>query len=181
MSAELKPSFDQNAPKNAFKAFLERAENDGWIASYKWHEAETFGLLRQKLKGPVKEGFSRSHKKGTDGHWWGVEVEAHFGTSVGIDLEILISRPILDNPSWITQRLNIARTSSPKNIIEEWSVRESAFKALSPDNDKIVVSQFRKTAPNTLTVYTNHGDKSVQTRATWAGKWMLSLAWRTTS
>ena len=172
---------EQNAPKNAFRAFLERAENDGWIAGYKWIEAESFGLLRQKLKGPCKEGFTRTHKKGTDGHWWAVEVEAHFGTSVGVDLEILISRPILDNPAWITQRLNISRTSTPKSIVEEWSNREAAFKALTSENNGLVVSQFRRSASNTLTIFTNQGDKSVQTRAAWAGKWVLSLAWRTIS
>ena len=166
---------------NSMKAFLEKAENDGWIAGYKWFDGDTFGLLKQKLKGPCKESFSRTHKKGTDGHWWALEVEAHFGTAVGVDLEILISRPILDRPHWITQRLGLGRTSGPKAILEEWSMREAAFKAIRPDNEGLVVSQFRRTAPNTYTVYANIGERSVQTRAFWAGKWLLSLAWRTIS
>lgn len=173
-----KLAFDQTAPKNAFRAFLERAEDDGWIASYRWFEAESYGLLKQKLKGPCPEGFSRTHKKSTDGLWWAVEVESHDGTAVGIDLEILISRPILDNPSWITRRLNIPRNQNPQKILEEWSGREAAFKALAPKNENVFVSQFKRTAPNTLTLFTATSDVSVQVRTSWAGKWLMTLAWR---
>ncbi len=173
-----KVAFDPLAPKNAFRAFLERAEDDGWIASYRWFEAESYGLLKQKLKGPCPESFSRTHKKGTDGLWWAVEVEGHDGTAVGIDLEILISRPILDQPSWISHRLNLPRNLNPQKILEEWSSREAAFKALAPDNKNVFMSQFKRTAPNTLTLYTATSDKSLQVRTNWAGKWLMTLAWR---
>jgi hypothetical protein len=172
---------DINSPVNGFKSFLDRAEEDGWIASYRWTKAETFGLLKIKLGGPAKEGFSRSHKRGTDGIWYALEVESHYGTSVGVDLELLMPRPILDNPEWILRRLGMTRTGSPRAIIEEWSAREAAFKALSTDNVKIVMSQFRRTAPNTLTVLSQGGDHAVQTRTSWSSKWVVSLAWRTLS
>lgn len=167
-------------PRDGFRSFLDKAESDGWIAGYKWVCSEHFGQLRDKLGGigPVEEK-SRSHKKGTDGLWWGVEVEAHYGTSVGVDLEFLMQRPILDDPTWITTRLGIARNTQPKNILEEWSSRESAFKALAPNNQKILISQFRRSAPGTLTVYTAEGERNVQLRSAWSGRWVLTLAWRT--
>jgi|GEM_PF-1073651 len=168
-------------PSQGFRSFLERAEEDGWIASYRWFQAETFGLLKLKLNGPAKENFSRTHKKGTDGIWYAVEVEAHYGTSVGVDLELLMPRPILDNPEWIQRRLGMARAGSPRAVIEEWSSREAGFKALAPDNKKIVLSQFRRTAPNSLTVLTQGGEFSVQTRTNWSSKWVMALAWRTSS
>lgn len=170
---------DVGNPVTGFKSFLNRAEEDGWIAAYRWTKAETFGLLKIKLGGPVKEGWSRTHKKGTDGFWYALEIEAHYGTAVGIDLELLMPRPILDNPDWILRRLGMTRSGSPRAIIEEWSAREAAFKALAPDNKKILVSQFRRTAPNSLTVLTQGGDLAVQTRTSWASKWVAALAWRT--
>ena len=168
----------ERGPREAFKSFLDRAEDDGWLSSYKWHSADTFGLLRMKLNGSVREGWTRTHKKSTDGTWWALEIQAHDGTSIGVDLEILIERPILDNPQWITNRLNMPRHSQPRQILEEWSCRESAFKALAPDNSKILLGQFRRSAANTLTVLSQSSDRSVQTRASWAGRWVLSLAWR---
>lgn len=167
------------SPRDGFRSFLERAEDDGWIASYRWVTADSWNLLREKLGGPAKPGISRTHKKGTDGMWWAVEIEAHEGTAVGIDLEILFQRPILEKPDWIVRRLGMARAGTPKSIIEEWSTRECAFKALAPDNQKILLSQLRRTAPTTITVLTQTGDRMVQIRSHWSGHWCLSLGWRT--
>jgi len=175
-------SFDQKNPnpKEAFRAFLEKAESDSWIAAYTWFSAESFGQLKSKMK-KIKEGFSRTHKKGTDGLWWGLEVEAHFGTVVGVDLELLMERPILEKPDWITTRLGMSRTSTPKQILEEWSLRESSFKAFAPNNEKILLSQFRRTAPNTFSLLSATGERSVQTRASWSSRWVATLAWRSTT
>jgi hypothetical protein len=167
-----------NNPKIGFRSFLEKAENDGWIASYRWITGDSWGLLKNKLNGPAAEGFSRSHKKFTDGQWWAVEVEAHDGTVVGIDLELLLSRPILDKPDWITRRLALSKAGTPQKIIEEWSSREAAFKALAPDNSKLLLSQLRWTAPNTLGVFSTAGERLVQIRSFWYGKWCLCLGWR---
>ncbi|MBS1983196.1 MAG: hypothetical protein JST16_03410 [Bdellovibrionales bacterium] len=166
-------------PRDAFRSFLERAEDDGWIASYKWVSADTWVQLREKLGGAAVAGVSRTHKKGTDGVWWAVEVESHEGTSVGVDLEMLIERPVLDRPDWILRRLGMSKGASPKNIIEEWSLRESAFKALAPDNARVTLSQLRHTSPNTLSLLTQTGEKSIQVRSMWSGKWCLTLGWRT--
>jgi hypothetical protein len=171
-------SLDRNNPRDTFRNFLERAEQDAWISSYRWVTADSYSQLKSKLGGPRTEGVSRTHKKGTDGVWWALEVEAHEGTKVGVDLEIHIARPVLDDPEWITERLNISRSSSPTKILEEWSSREAAFKSLWPDNEKILMSHFRRSAPNALSVFTPQGDKSIQVRTSWAGKWLLSLAWK---
>jgi hypothetical protein len=170
-------SFERNNPRDGLRNFLERAEQDAWIASYKWVSADSFLQLREKL-GRVKEGWSRSHKRSTDGTWWALEVEGHEGTVVGVDLEILISRPLLTDPEWITTRLNIARSSTPQKILEEWASREAAFKALAPNNAGVLLSHFRRTAPNTLTAYTPAGERSVQVRAQWGGRWVSSIAWK---
>lgn len=166
-------------PKDGFRSFLERAEDDGWIASFKWIGAETWPALKEKLGGPAVAGISRTHKKALDGNWWALEVEAHEGTAVGVDLELLFERPILEKPDWIVRRLGMAKAAEPKKIIEEWSAREAAFKALAPDNEKILLSQLRRSAANTLSVLTPKGDRSVQVRSHWNGKWCLSLGWRT--
>ncbi len=169
---------DNRSPKDGFRGLLDRAEEDGWIASYRWVVAETFGLLKIRLGGPCKEGFSRTQKRGTDGNWYALEVEAHYGTSVGVDLELLMPRPILDNPEWIMRRMGMTRVASPRAIIEEWSSREAAYRALTASNINLKVSQFRRTAPGTLTMYTPTGDQAVQVRNAWAEKWVLSLGWR---
>jgi hypothetical protein len=170
---------DIRGPQDGFKSFLEKAEADGWIASYKWVGADSFGLLRQKLGGKkTSDEISRTHKKGTDGRWWSCEVEAHYGTSVGVDLELLISRPILEDPTWICNRLNLPRNLSPKNLLEEWTSREAAFKSLAPDNKGLKISQFRKSGTGSYTIFTPNGEKSMQVRSATNGKWILTLAWR---
>jgi hypothetical protein len=165
-------------PKDAFRNFLEKAENDAWIASYKWTSGETFGELKKKLKYPCPSEISRTHKKGSDGFWWALEVEAHEGTQVGVDLEIFMSRPILTRPKWITERLNLPESTQPQKILEEWSSREAAFKSFRPDNDKMLLSQFKRGAHGAYTVFGSFGEKPCQVRNAWAGKWVLSLAWR---
>ncbi len=165
-------------PKDAFRNFLEKAEADAWIASYKWFSAESFLDLREQMKGSAASGISRTHKRGTDGVWWGLEVEGHEGTGVGVDLEIFVERPVLNEPSWITGRLGLPRNTTPNKILEEWCVRESAFKSLAPNNDQILLSHFKRSAPNTLSIYSPKGDLSVQIRSFWSQKWVLSLAWR---
>ena len=173
---------ENQSPQSGFKSFLEKAEADGWIASYKWQNAETFGLLRQKLGGKnTKEEISRTHKKGTDGKWWSCEVEAHYGTAVGVDLELLISRPILEDPAWISNRLGLARNLSPKALLEEWSSREAVFKSLAPDNKGMLLSQIRKSGNGTYTAFSHTSEKSAQVRSAVVGKWMLTLAWRSLS
>ena len=170
---------DKKTPKDAFRTFLERIQDDGWISDYKWVQAESYPALKQKLGKVDPLTHSRSHKKAMDGTWWALDVEAFDGTSVGVDLELLIQRPILDNPEWITNRLGIARTSTPKNIIEEWSLREASFKAFYPGNSKMLLSQFKRTSPQVYSIYSQKGDLSVQVRSAWIGPWVLSFAWRT--
>lgn len=167
-------------PRDGLRSFLSRAEDDGWIASHKWVSADSWPALKEKLKGPTAPGFSRTHKKGTDGLWWALEVEAHEGTAVGVDLEILFQRPVLEKPDWILRRLNLARGGTARSIIEEWSSREAAFKSLAPDNQGLLLSQLRRSAPNVLQVLTSQGDRQVQVRTAWTGHWCMSLGWRTT-
>ncbi len=203
-----------NTPQLGFKNFLERAEQDGWISKYRWAKAESLKELREKLGGIRKPNTSRTHKRGTDGIWWGLEVEPDYGTAVGVDIELLVDRPVLQNPQWIAERMGLGRVSNPKEIIEEWSRREAAFKAVSmqfeelhaqenkvvslaPTADgsapsvaatkesvfqppRILISQFKRAGANTLSVYTPRGDRSIQTRCHWSGRWVLSLTWCTT-
>lgn len=165
-------------PQDAFRSFLERAENDAWIASYKWFRAESFGLLKNKLKYPCPENVSRSHKRSTDGTWWALDVEAHDGTKVGVDLELFVSRPVLERPEWISERLSIARGLSPQKILEEWCSREAAFKAFAPENQKILLSQIRKSPQGNYAVFSPQGERSCQVRLQMSGRWIVSLAWR---
>lgn len=167
-------------PRDGFRSFLEKAESDGWIAGFNWIQAENFFQLRQKMGGlNSSEDHSKTYKRSTDGKWWGIDVEAHYGTAIGIDLDLLMPRPVLEDSSWITTRLGISRSMPPRNILEEWSARASAFRALAPENEKINISQFRRTAPATLTVYTPEGERNVQIRTAWMGRWVFNLAWRT--
>ena len=172
----------RNNLKDAFRNFLEKAENDAWIAGYKWFSADTFAHLRQKMGGPkTAANISRTHKRSTDGLWWAVEVEAFDGTQVGVDLEAYISRPLLNEPAWITERLGISKSTTPQKILEEWSCREAAFKALAPQNAGVLMSHFKRSATNTFAVRGPGGDRSVQVRSAWSGRWVLSLAWRSLS
>jgi len=165
------------APRDGFKNFLEKAENDSWIAGFRWVKGDTYPQIKSQLSTKRAENVSRTHKKGTDGVWWALETEAHYGTHVGVDLELFMVRPILVNSEWITNRLNLSRQLSPQKILEEWSAREAAFKALAPNNEKVLMSHFKRTSPNTMTVFTPQGDRMIQVRTSWAGKWLLSLAW----
>jgi len=167
--------------KIAFRNFLSRAEDDGWIASYNWRSKESFILLREEMKQDGHELGSRTHKKGTNGVWWGLSVEAQYGTSIGVDLEFLIERPILDNPEWISNRLGISRSSSSKEVLEEWACREAAFKCLAPLNKGVFLSQFRKSAAGKYTIFINGQDMNIQTKVHWWEKWILTLAWRITA
>jgi 4'-phosphopantetheinyl transferase EntD len=165
--------------KDAFRSFLGQAEDDGWIAGYKWYQAESYTALRHLLGPPGhREGFSRTHKKGNDGTWWALEVEMHDRTGVGVDLEVLMERPILSNPRWITERLGISRSATPKIIIEEWSAREAAFKALYPHNENVFLSQFRRAQGGRYEILTAQGAQSLQVKSAWQQTWVLSLAWR---
>jgi hypothetical protein len=167
------------APREGFRSFLNKAEVDGWIAGARWRHSDSYVLLKNDL-GPSRlaDGFSRTHKKGTDGIWWACEVEAHYGTTVGLDLEILISRPILDDPTWISRRLGISRPATPKATLEEWSHREAVYKALYPGNEHLRLSQIRRSGASLYSVFTPQGESSVQVRSSWHGKWLLTLAWR---
>lgn len=167
--------------KTAFRNFLGRAEDDGWIASYQWSSKDSFVLLREEMNAVDYELGSRTHKKSTDGIWWGLNVEAQFGTSIGVDLELLIERPILNNPEWISNRLGISRSSSSKEVLEEWACREAAFKCLAPNNKGLYLSQFRKVAPGKYTIFMNGQDLNIQTKMHWWEKWLLALAWRISS
>jgi hypothetical protein len=179
LNVQLMSIGDQKSPlpKDGFRNFLSKAENDAWLASYKWTVADNYPQLKLKLGGPRAENSSRTHKKGTDGSWWALDAEAHEGTQIGVDLELFMTRPILTDPDWITRRLNLSRSLSPQKILEEWSAREASFKALAPNNGKILMSHFKRTSPTALSVFTPQGDRSIQVRTAWAGKWLLSIAW----
>jgi len=166
--------------QNAFRAFLNRAEDDGWISSYKWFEGESFVLLREEMNSHVYEIGSRSHKKATNGTWLGLAVEADYGTAIGVDLELLIERPILNDPTWLSQRLGLSRHTTPKEILEDWSCREAAFKCLAPHNKGRYLSQFRKEGPGKYAIFMNGEDRYIQTKTLWWEKWVLALAWRLT-
>jgi hypothetical protein len=166
------------SPREAFRSFLNRAEDDGWIAGFKWHEADSWPALKKQFKGPPGPGVRRCHKKGIDGLWWALEIEAFDGTSVGLDLELLYDRPILDRPQRVLRKLGISKPPSPKALIEEWSLRESVYQALGEDLGLVNLSQIRRTAPNTYGILIKTGERSVQVRSAWGDQWCLSLGWR---
>ena len=162
----------------AFRNFLERAQDESWIVSYDWQTTDSFKSIREKFSKYSGETFSKTHKRAPDGKWWGVSVEAYEDTFIGIDLEYLSERPILKSPEWLAQRLNMGRTSTSKQVLEEWSCRESAFKSLVNLNQNLVLSQFRKSGASGYNVPTPEGEKIIQTRLMWRDNWLLSLAWR---
>jgi hypothetical protein len=162
----------------SFRNFLERAQDESWIASYEWYKEDNFKKLKQNMKKVSYDIGSTSHKKSTDGNFWGIIVECFEGTSIGVDLELLIDRPVLKNTEWLSQRFGISKSSTPKQIMEEWACREAAFKCFAPDNQNLYLSQIRKSAPNTYSIFSTGGGRSVQTRIMWRDNWVLALAWR---
>lgn len=165
-------------PKIYFRNFLENAEDRGWVASYKWTVADTYQEMKSKLAPADYLKGSRSHKKGFEAKWWAIDVEAHEGTNIGIDLEILADRRILRKPQWLINRFHLEVSAEPKKVVEEWSKRESVFKALAPDNEKLTLQQIRRTGPDRYTAFINGKDINVQTKSHWSEYWFISMAWR---
>jgi hypothetical protein len=163
----------------AFRNFLDRAQDESWIVSFDWYVESHFAKLREKMQTPqTPELFSKTHKKATDGQWWGLKVESAEDTAIGVDMEILIDRPILKNTDWIIRRLNLPRTSTPKQILEEWSCREAAYKCLAPDNAGLLLPQIRKSTGSSYYVQLAGREITMQTRLMWRDNWLLALAWR---
>ena len=115
-------AFDVLNPQHGFRNFLEKAEQDGWIAGYRWASSDSLKLLRSQLGGKRKPEVSRTHKRGTDGMWYGLEVESDYGACVGVDLELLVSRPILDRPEWLAQRFEGFAGELRKFVQEQYAV-----------------------------------------------------------
>lgn len=169
----------RRTPKEIFSKFLSTAQDQMWVDQFQWFSFDSFGELRAKLgSAKLSEINSRTHKKAPDGKLWCLEIEGFEGSSVGIDLEFICERPIFKNPQWFMDRLGIRKNPGPVGLLEEWSQREAAFKALWPLNESLTVSQFRKIAPGVFSVEAGGSEQSVQVKSYTHESWILSLAWR---
>ena len=166
------------SPEHSFADFLAEAVKTSWIQSFRWTAANTSADLKAQM-GTLPQGYSRTHKTGPDGALWALDVQAKPGSVVGVDLEIIKDRPILQNPQWLADRFQLTGEScTPKNLLEEWVCREAVFKALAPDNGHLMLSSFYKMGDTTYGVIDDVTRMAVETRVEWGKVWVLALARR---
>lgn len=166
------------SPQNSFEDFLAKAVGDSWIESYRWTEASSSAALKSQM-GQLARGYSRTNKTAPDGALWALEVQAKPGIVVGVDLELIKDRPILQNPQWLADRFQLTGEScTPKKILEEWVSREAVFKALAPQNGHLMLSSFYKMNDTTYGVIDDVTRTSIETCIAWSETWVLALARR---
>jgi hypothetical protein len=166
------------SPKQSFEDFLVKATSDSWIKSYVWTESTTSADLRAQM-GSLALGFTRTHKTGPDGRLWALDVEFAPGTVVGVDLELIEDRPILQNPAWLAQRFGLdADTCDTKTLLHEWVCREAVFKALAPQNSELMLSSFYKVDEKTYGVTDDESAGTIETLVSWSPQWVMALARR---
>jgi hypothetical protein len=96
----------------------------------------------------------RSHKKIAGLGTLVVEIEKNPGCGLGFDLESLamLTRPLFVEKRFLQKRFRVSRNLSSPELLQQWILREAAFKALYPNNFGVVLSQFkiRKKGPRFL-------------------------------
>lgn len=170
------------SPKDSFETFLNQLVEDRWMSSFVWTHATSHSELKSQKK-KLSEGWSRSHKASAEGEIWCVDIEALPGMSVGVDLELVTSRPILENPKWLAERFGMDPVSStPQFLLEEWVSREAVFKACVPDNADLMLSSFYRVQPGVYGLVKQAQDSSrllLETRLCLTSNWIMAVARRT--
>jgi hypothetical protein len=161
-------------PEEAFHAFLSEYQRKGWIHSWTWNPKKRESLLPE---------FSKSHKAAQDGVLYQIEVESPRGYRTGVDLEYYqANRPIFQNKDWLERRLKIPSATlgalSAPQLLEQWSYREAAFKALYPHNVGIVLSHFEIVNEEKLRLALGETEYIFALAGEWQGPWFLALARR---
>ncbi len=170
--------FKKRSPRDLFNKFLSTAQDQMWVDSFEWRPFEDFSEYRKSMQArPISRTHSRTHKRATDGTLWVLDVEGFEGASIGVDLEFICERPILKRPEWLIERLALRKNPGSAGLLEEWSQREAAFKALWPNNEKVLLSSFRRTGQHSLGVDFVTGQQNIQVKSIVAENWILSLAW----
>jgi len=166
-----------------FAGFLEGLKNSGWITHAKWTRAESQEELKSRMgKAPGIPGTTRSHKKDAAGIHWGIDIVGPGKTVVGVDLEVMTKRRILNEDSaWFAERLSLDPKTEPRNLIEEWCVRESSLKALSLATGArdLIVADFERRDLQWIQYKGAHEQyKSIQIeyKIQWSGDWVLSVS-----
>ena len=166
------------SPEQSFEGFLAKAVSDSWIDSYVWRVASSSSELKSQT-GALAPGFSRTNKTASDGTLWALDIKAVPGTVVGVDLELIKDRPILQSPQWLAQRFQLSPESyTSQTLLEEWVCREAVFKALAPNNGHLMLSSFYKKSDHLYGVIDDPVDASVEVLVSWSYLWVLAIARR---
>jgi hypothetical protein len=160
-----------------FAPFLERAVRDGWIKSAQWRWLPEGSNPNRDIERAERLKGSRTHKKAADSTYWILDVE---GRGVGVDLERLRPESGADRLAGAVKRLGLPSGTSSEGALEAFSAREAAFKALYPDNEGLLVSDFRSAGPGRLEVRRGEDLLRLEIRTLWCHEWVLTLARRMT-
>nr|MCU0721122.1 hypothetical protein [Pirellula sp.] len=158
----------------AFHAFLSEYQRKGWIHSWTWNPFKREALMPE---------FSKTNKESQDGVMYQLEIESSLGYRTGVDLEYYLpDRPIFQNKDWLERRLKIPSATigalSAEQLLEQWSFREAAFKALYPHNLGVVLSDFEIVGEDKLRLALNEEEYLFALAGEWQGPWFLALARR---
>lgn len=169
-------------PPSGFENFLSQAIREKWIRTYVWAHGPSIEDVRARLDGPCPLGSSRSHKKSPDG-FLGIQVESVEGYSVGVDLEFQSDRKIWRDVTWLARRLALPDSASAREVLEEWTAREAAFKAatrvLSPrgvSNAPVNLGLFARESSDRLVLPLKGREIHFEVRTQWSTPWVLTLA-----
>jgi len=165
----------EQRPDEAFEDFLIEHIQKGWLKTFAW--------LGSKPKKGLELSASRSHKNDEHRKQWLIEIESASGFRSGVDLEYLVEgRPLFQNPDWLQRRFKIPsatlRALSATELLEEWSYREAAFKALYPYNEGVLLSDFQRPSPSEMIFQGGAEELRFSLAGAWRGPWFLALARR---
>lgn len=143
------------------------------MRSYKWDEGAVAALDGQKP-------FARTHKRLATGLvTLTLDPVPDFG--LGVDLELRSERPMFRGPrTEILRKLQLPESVTDAEIIEEWSVREAAYKALSRHGQSGLDPDWRdmvRRSPLVMEWRPKLGHLvELETRSEWQGLLLLTLA-----
>ncbi|MEO5668110.1 MAG: hypothetical protein ABIR96_08625 [Bdellovibrionota bacterium] len=161
-------------PDVAFAAYLDALIQKSWIKRYSWSPVRRTGL---------DAAFSKTHKTDDAGTAWQIEIESCQGGRSGIDLEYFDEgRPLFQNKDWLERRLKIPaatiRSLSASELLEEWSYREAAFKALYPHNHGVVLSDFQRPSRTEMRFQRDEEEYHFTLSGEWQGPWFMAVVLR---
>jgi hypothetical protein len=128
----------------AIDAALSYAVHQGWIRAFRFGRFMALKDLHLEWGKSDLAHVSRSHKKLRDQSFLGVEVIKEPNVAFGIDLESRHSLrlALFKKLDYLRKRFRASDSASPESLLVQWTLREAAFKALHPNNQGLVLSDF---------------------------------------